>query len=127
MNLSRTYMSQIKNTFPVIRKPEREFLRKLKANVHDYCREHNPTSITELYEELGTPLDTVHNYYAEFDTDTESLMNRLNFAANIRKALICIALIVGICAACVCIYTFHTYEVLSNEENILQEALFFKK
>ena len=68
--LRRKYMSQVKAFFPVKTKNERKFLKIISNSVDDYCTEHSDANIQDIYEQFGSPQETINNYIM---TTTDSL------------------------------------------------------
>ena len=68
--LRRKYMSQVKAFFPVKAKNERKFLKIISNSVDDYCTEHSDANIQDIYEQFGSPQETINNYIM---TTTDSL------------------------------------------------------
>ena len=60
--LRRKYMSQVKAFFPVKTKNERKFLKIISNSVDDYCTEHSDANIQDIYEQFGSPQETINNY-----------------------------------------------------------------
>lgn len=63
-------MSEIKAFFPVITKNERKFLKIIANSVDEYCLDNQNTSIEDIYEQFGSPQETINNYIT---TTTNSL------------------------------------------------------
>lgn len=63
-------MSQVKAFFPVKAKNERKFLKIISNSVDDYCTEHSDANIQDIYEQFGSPQETINNYIM---TTTDSL------------------------------------------------------
>lgn len=72
--LRRKYMSQVKAFFPVKAKNERKFLKIISNSVDDYCTEHSDANIQDIYEQFGSPQETINNYIM---TTTDSLSHIL--------------------------------------------------
>lgn len=68
-NFSRKYISDVKALFPIYGKNEQHYLKQLTQHLTDYCEEVSVTSIDMLYEEFGTPKDTVNTYFSMMDTE----------------------------------------------------------
>lgn len=68
-NFSRKYTSNVKALFPIYGKNEKHYLKQLTQHLTDYCEDASVTSIDMLYEEFGTPMDTVNSYFSIMDTE----------------------------------------------------------
>ena len=66
-NFPEQYISSVKALFPICRKEERRYLKRLQQNLTDYCEDVSVSSIDMLYDEFGSPQDAVHSYYSMMD------------------------------------------------------------
>ena len=65
----KKYISEIKTFFPFFCKTEKDYLKKLRANVYDFCAENNVSTMEELYHQYGLPIDIVRTYYSFIGID----------------------------------------------------------
>ena len=120
-SLSKEYIGQARTFFPMVQKPEREYLRELQLNIEDYCAETNTTTIEELYESFGTPCDVVHSYYESLDTD--AVLKRLQSKKTFRILLtvLIISIIIGVCDYCAMLH--YRNEVIKSNEEFFNEKV----
>lgn len=64
---AQAYIKNVKILFPIVRRQERTYLRQMKQNIEDYCADNHVSSPEELYQEFGSPQETVCNYYSMID------------------------------------------------------------
>ncbi|MDO4317724.1 MAG: DUF6120 family protein [Lachnospiraceae bacterium] len=71
-------MQQVKAAFPVLGKPEKQYLQKLQACVQSFVEERPDLTLNDLIEEFG-PAKDVFALYAS-GCDTASLVRRMQIA-----------------------------------------------
>ncbi len=64
----KKYISEIKALFPINRKQEKEYLKKLTSDIEDFCEETGAAEKGELYKNYGTPQEVVSNYLLTLDS-----------------------------------------------------------
>lgn len=115
--LIKKYMRDIKGLFPVIRRDDRLYLKKMRQNIDDYCESYSISSMEELYEEFGKPQDIVYGYYSMIDT--APLFSYIRFRRLLKYFL---------ASVCVILFAFTVYNcmILYREHItfIRQEAIF---
>ena len=105
--ICKEYISEIKALFPIKRKPEKDYIKKIAADVADYCEEANVTSKQELYDNYGRPNDVVNNYFAT--VDTEYVVKQIRTTRLIRVAVAVLLILATISTSLMCyiLYTEH--------------------
>ena len=111
--IHKKYMAQIKASFPAVGKEEKKYLKTLSEDIKEYCEDNNPESIEELYENCGSPLDTIHDYYEQFEPD--ELITKLNLAVIAKRFLLCIVSLLLICIVATFIFSYKTQQATINE------------
>lgn len=108
--ICKEYMGEIKTLFPIKKKAEKAYLRKLTADVEDYCEEANVTTKQELYDNYGMPYEVVSNYLSTIDTNY--ITKNLRIAKFIRRAVVIILLLATITTVAYGLYMHHVLEIL---------------
>lgn len=85
------YTEQIKMLFPLMDKPEKDYLNKMAVQVKDYCEDNQVESLENLYENFDRPEDVVREYYSIMDT--EDIITRIKRTKLLRTLVICIVII----------------------------------
>ncbi len=83
--ICRQYINNTKNFFPIIRKEEKIFFKKLKENITDYTKDNPISSIQELYALFGKPIDVMRDYYS--NVNTADLQLEIKNAMRIQKRI----------------------------------------
>lgn len=71
----KIYLQQVKDTFPVLGKPERQYLKKLQSCVQSYVEDRPDLTLNDLIEQFG-PAEDVFALYVS-GCATESLVHRM--------------------------------------------------
>lgn len=102
--ICREYISEIKALFPIKRKTEKEYIKKVASDIEDYCEESNVTSKQDLYDNYGRPNDVVNNYFAT--VDTEYVVKQIRTTKFIKSAIAItiILAMIATSALCMCAY-----------------------
>ena len=98
--LIQKYIRQIRSLLPRKGSWERNYLKKLKAAAEEYCGEHEVGSLEDLYQALGSPEDTLLDYYGS--TDLNMLTDALRFRTYMKRWLIAltVAAVIGVAVFC---------------------------
>lgn len=81
------YMKTTCRLFPILGKPEKTYLKKLRGNMEDFFAGHPPDSVAEISAQFGPP-EEVMNYYLD-SVDPEYLIQRIQKAKRWRLAAAC--------------------------------------
>lgn len=98
--ICKEYISEIKALFPIKRKPEKDYIKKIAADVADYCEEANVTSKQELYDNYGRPNDVVNNYFAT--VDTEYIVKQISTKRLLKNFLVIMLVLATIATSVLC-------------------------
>ena len=115
--ICKEYISEIKALFPIKRKPEKEYIKKIAADVADYCEEANVTSKQELYDNYGRPNDVVNNYFAT--VDTEYIVKEIKTTKFIKSAIAIIIILAMIATSALCITLYAQYQMVKRTEVVM--------
>ncbi len=70
MNIyTKQYIHEVKALFPSKGKKERDYLKKLRITIDEYCEEEHINNKQAIYEKYGKPIDIVYDYYSALDTE----------------------------------------------------------
>lgn len=112
--ICKEYVSEIKALFPIKRKPEREYIKKVMVDIENFCEESEVTTKQELYESYGKPNDVVNNYLAT--VDTEYIAKQISTSRFIRIAVAVLLVLATIAAAVFCINLTTELQYLIEED-----------
>lgn len=115
--ICKEYISEIKALFPIKRKPEKDYIKKIAADVADYCEEANVTSKQELYDNYGRPNDVVNNYFAT--VDTEYIVKEIKTTKFIKSAIAIIIILAMIATSALCITLYAQYQMVKRTEVVM--------
>lgn len=119
---SKEYISEVKALFPIKKKEEKEYIRKLASDVNAYCEDANVTSKQEVYENYGKPHEVVSNYFSSVDTDY--IVKNLKISKITRSAIIIFLILTTIAASVFGIYMHHIYQLIDqNTIAIVEEVI----
>lgn len=110
--ICKEYMGEIKTLFPIKKKSEKAYLRKLTADVEDYCEEANVTTKQELYDNYGMPYEVVSNYFSTVDND--HLVKLLRNSRLTRIATVVLLVLTTIATTMLGMFLLHRYNVLEH-------------
>lgn len=98
---------------------EKKFIDKLKQEVEDNF--DHVTSITELYENIGTPEDTVKLYFV--NTNTDYVIARIRKSKLIKCCISIISLLLIITLLIFNIYAYEAHKIFREEQTIYEETI----
>lgn len=121
-NICKAYVSQVKAILPVWGKKEKDFLKKLRNNLYDYCEDNNVSTIEALYKGYGTPQEIVFEYISLMEP--EVISKRINTAKLIRAFVVGLLTlgIIATSALCITLYCEHKSD-LRQEAVICNEII----
>lgn len=67
--LIKRYAGDVSMLFPFRGKMERDYLKRMVANMEDFASDHDFGSMEELYAEFGNPKDAIYQYYTRLSDD----------------------------------------------------------
>lgn len=65
----KKFITEVDSLLPVHSKRERLFLKKLKLSIEDYGNENSFSSLQDIIDNFGEPLDVVRSYVDSMDID----------------------------------------------------------
>ena len=121
-SLSQKYVQEVKMLFPILRKEEKDYLKKMKQNLDDYCENIPIQSIEDLYNEFGKPQDVVYDYFSI--TDIASLISSIHIQKIMRRVICfaCAVALIGVSFYCILLYQEHT-SFMRQEAVFIEETI----
>ena len=119
--ICKEYMGEIKTLFPIKKKSEKAYLRKLTADVEDYCEEANVTTKQELYDNYGMPYEVVSNYLSTVDND--HLVKLLRNSRLTRVATIVLLVLATIATTMYISFLLHRHNILESNRIVIEETI----
>ncbi len=119
--ICREYILEIKALFPIKRKPEREYIKKLASDIEDYCEEENVTSKQELYENYGKPNEIVNNYFSA--VDTEYIAKQIRVTGFIKTAVAVLLVLATVATSALCLHFYNVKQKMLREEVVGVETI----
>ena len=114
--ICKEYVGEIKTLFPIKKKQEKAYIKKLALDVSDYCLDANVTSKQELYDNYGNPFDVVSNYFST--VDTTYIVKNLRIAKFIHRAIAVILVLATIATVAHNLYLHHLHQVLEDNKMV---------
>lgn len=117
--LCKEYIKEVKAMFPVKGKQERKYIKQLRTNVEDYCEESNATTKEELYENYGSPVDVLAEYFSA--TGVPYVIKKIRISKYI-KALV--AVIIAILISLSTLYAnilWEEHQAIMRQEVVIVE------
>ena len=127
MNINKdikSYLKSIRLLLPAHSYPEKEFLTDIENRIQDIVLECPNSTIKDIENQLGTPLEISQSYIASLDTD--DLLKRLSNSRIVKRIFIgfvvCAVLSISIFAG----FTYKAYldsknTVITNTETIITD------
>ena len=112
--LRRKYMSQVKAFFPVKAKNERKFLKIISNSVDDYCTEHSDANIQDIYEQFGSPQETINNYIMTTTDSLKPYFKKVKRARTFRYISIILIAVIMIASTLEVIKLHNDYKTLKD-------------
>lgn len=119
--ISKEYMGEVKTLFPIKKKSEKAYLKKLASDVDDYCEEANVTSKQELYDNYGMPYEVVGNYLSTVDND--HLVKLLRNSKLTRIATVVLLMLATIATTMFVMFLLHKHDVLEHNRIVLEKNI----
>lgn len=104
----KKYISEIKALFPINRKQEKEYLKKLTSDIEDFCEETGAAEKGELYKNYGTPQEVVSNYLLTLDS--QYVAKRIRTTRIIKRAVAAVLVLATIATSVYGVYLFIAYQ-----------------
>ena len=118
-SLCKQYISEVKLLLPAIGKSEKNYLASLTSNLEDFCDDTSPQTIDDLYQEFGTPVDTVNSYISTLPTET--LIKRIRKSKYLRYFIVTLILLF------LPLQIIEVFKFLSRKPSILQIQILNKE
>lgn len=112
--LCKEYISEVKALFPIIRKSERDYIKKIKVDIENFCEEAEVTTKQELYENYGRPNDVVNNYLST--VETEYIAKQISIKRLITTCVVALLVLATVATSALCITLYSEYQRVKNSE-----------
>ena len=120
-SLCKQYISEVKLLLPAIGKSEKNYLASLTSNLEDFCDDTSPQTIDDLYQEFGTPVDTVNFYISTFSI--AELTKRIQTRKYIRHVIYFFAIVISCFSIFLSLLAYHTYQILKEQEAVFVDTV----
>lgn len=78
----KKYLRNCRRLFPIYGSYERQFMKKLKAQIENYLEDTTDASYDDIVAQFGSPTEVVISYYENVDED--ALLKKANFVKQLR-------------------------------------------
>lgn len=119
--ITKQYVKNVKDFFPMSGKGEKKYLENLELNIEDFCEEVSILSLEELYEKFGTPSEVVNDYYSSVDTDY--ILKQMSKSKLIRRLIIALIAAVVISTLAYGSYLYAEYRTLQRQAIFFEEVI----
>ena len=120
-SLCKQYISEVKLLLPAIGKSEKNYLASLTSNLEDFCDDTSPQTIDDLYQEFGTPVDTVNSNISTLSI--AELTKRIQIRKYIRHVIYFFAIVISCFSIFLSILAYHTYQILKEQEAVFVDTV----
>lgn len=117
--LCRQYLYEVKALFPIISKPERKYLKKLKATLEDYCEESEASTMDEIYKGFGSPYEIISAYLS--DVDFSRLAKKIRLTKWIKRGIVIFLIAATIGMGIFAFKTYKEYNIFKEEQIYFEE------
>lgn len=118
----KKYLRNCRRLFPIYGSYERQFMKKLKAQIENYLEDTTDASYNDIVAQFGSPTEVVISYYENVDED--ALLKKANFIKQLRFFFI------GILTILIVFFTYRGYwiyqayldakeAIITHEETII--------
>ena len=121
ISLCKEYISEVKLLLPAIGKSEKNYLASLTSNLEDFCDDTSPQTIDDLYQEFGTPVDTVNSNISTLSI--AELTKRIQIRKYIRHVIYFFAIVISCFSIFLSILAYHTYQILKEQEAVFVDTV----
>lgn len=111
--LCRQYISEVKSFFPVLGKPEKEYISNLSRTIEEYCEDADITAKEDLYKKIGLPNEVSNTYIKNLDS--AYIIKRIKCSNWIKRLSVSLILVAFILSMIYGIKTYHTHKVFEQE------------
>ncbi len=121
-NIYKEYIKEIKAMFPIKGKKERAYIRSLSNDIKNYCEEANSTTKEDLYENYGSPIDIVAEYFSA--TGVPYVIKKIRLSRYIKSLVAIIIAVILVISSVYCVFWYENHQMaLRQEVVIVEEAI----
>lgn len=111
--LCKQYISEVKSFFPVLGKPEKEYISNLSRTIEEYCEDADITAKEDLYKKIGLPNEVSNTYIKNLDP--AYIIKRIKFSNWIKRLSVSLILVAFILSMIYGIRTYCVYKVFEQD------------
>lgn len=115
----KEYMREIKTIFPVKSKQEREYIKNLSNDIADFCEQEGITSKEELYNNYGSPIDVVSQYFSA--TGIPYVVKKIRTGKYIKRLIAVVLILALISTVTYCIVLHEDHQITKRQEAVIAE------
>ncbi|MBR3988514.1 MAG: hypothetical protein IKK10_04345 [Clostridia bacterium] len=119
--ICKEYMIEVKALFPIKRKPEREYIRKIASDIEGFCEDAKVTNKEELYEKYGNPSDVVNSYLR--CVDIEYISKQIRTTRIVKTVLSVLLVLATIATSAFCVYLYSEYYSRKKQEVVVSNDI----
>ncbi|MDY2959386.1 MAG: DUF6120 family protein [Hornefia sp.] len=114
----KTYVTQIKNFLPIYSKKEIRYIKDLTDCLTEFAANNPNSTIEDIIEQHGSPLELVYNYMETYDT--EQLIKKLSIRRTIKRIVVIFIILSFIALCTYTIFLYKAYKI--NNETVITET-----
>lgn len=114
--ICKEYITEIKSFFPIYRKPERVFIKKLTLDIEDFCEESKTTNKSKLYDKYGKPNDIVNNYLSS--VGIEYISKQIRISRYIKITIIALVILAIVVTSIFCCILYRQHKMDMRQEMV---------
>lgn len=115
----KEYIREIKTIFPVKSKQEREYIKNLSNDIADFCEQQGITSKEELYNNYGSPIDVVSQYFSA--TGIPYVFKKIRTGKYIKRLIAVVLILALISTVTYCIVLHEDHQITKRQEAVIAE------
>jgi len=92
--ICKEYIREIKSVFPFKTGKEKQYIKKLRGDIEDYCENEGITEKQALYESYGNPADVAAGYLSACSSDYVVRKTGMRKWVGVFTAAVCVAAII---------------------------------
>lgn len=109
----KEYIREIKTVFPVKSKQEREYIKNLSNDIADFCEQEGITSKEELYNNYGSPIDVVSQYFSA--TGIPYVVKKIRTGKYIKRLIAVVPILALISTVTYCIVLHEDHQITKRQ------------
>lgn len=115
----KEYIKEIKTIFPVRGKPEREYIKNLSNDIADFCEHEGITTKEELYNNYGSPIDVVSQYFSA--RGVPYVVKKIRTSKYIKRFIAAVLALALISTITYCVILYEDHQITKRQEAVIVE------